>query len=312
MKVSGFSMVKNATKLYFPIKESIESVLPLCDEFIVAVGDCDEDDRTLEEIKSIGSEKIKIINTVWDIDNFKRGSELARQTNFAKKHCSGDWLIYIQADEVLHEEDYDVIKDAMEKNLANDKVEGFVFKYKHFWGDFEHYHTSHGWYKHEIRIIRNKEDIYSWRDAQSFRRIPNYTDEMLFNNEETIKLNVKKIDAYVYHYGWARPPHLMKNKINEFETIFGNHKKVNNLITDLDFDFGPLNKISKYVGSHPKLMDNWIKKFDWGDKLYYDGELRVNRRLFKHERWKYKVVTFFEKYFFGGKELFGFKNYNEV
>jgi len=67
MKISGFKMVKNATKLYFPIKQSILSILPIVDEFVVALGDCDEDDTTLQEIESIGSDKIKIVHTVWDI-----------------------------------------------------------------------------------------------------------------------------------------------------------------------------------------------------------------------------------------------------
>ena len=35
MKISGFTMVRNAGKYYFPIKESIQSVLPIVDEFIV-------------------------------------------------------------------------------------------------------------------------------------------------------------------------------------------------------------------------------------------------------------------------------------
>ncbi|MEO9211214.1 MAG: glycosyltransferase family 2 protein, partial [Ginsengibacter sp.] len=100
MRISGFTMVKNATKLYYPVRESIESILPIVDEFVVALGDCDEDDHTLEEIKSIQSDKIKIVNTKWDTQIFAGGSEYAHQTDIAKSHCTGDWLFYLQSDEV--------------------------------------------------------------------------------------------------------------------------------------------------------------------------------------------------------------------
>jgi len=90
MRISGFTMVKNATKLYYPIKASILSVLPICDEFIVALGDCDPDDFTRTEIESINSPKIKIIDTVWDLNKYSRGTENAHQTDIAKSHCTGD------------------------------------------------------------------------------------------------------------------------------------------------------------------------------------------------------------------------------
>ena len=63
MKVTGFSFVKNAIKYDYPIVESITSILPICDEFVIAVGDCN--DGTRELIESIGSDKIRIIDTVF-------------------------------------------------------------------------------------------------------------------------------------------------------------------------------------------------------------------------------------------------------
>src|SRR5688572_9895054 len=109
MKISGFTMVKNATKLYYPIKQSIASVLDIVDEFVVALGDCDADDRTREEILSLNSSKVKIIDTVWDLKKYPNGMENAHQTDIAKNACSGDWLIYLQADEVIHEKYHQTI-----------------------------------------------------------------------------------------------------------------------------------------------------------------------------------------------------------
>src|SRR3972149_5841908 len=132
MKISGFSMAKNAAKLYYPVKESVMSVLPLVDEFVFALGDCDKDDTTREQLESIRSEKLKIIDTVWDIEKYPRGMEHAHQTDVAKEQCRGDWLFYLQADEVVHENDLPIIKSLCEKFLSDAEVEGLLFKYMHF------------------------------------------------------------------------------------------------------------------------------------------------------------------------------------
>ncbi len=118
MIISGFTMGKNARKLYYPMKQSVQSILPLVDEFIVVLGDSDADDKTREEIESIGSDKIRIIDTVWDIEKYPRGMEHAHQTDIAKSYCKGDWLFYLQSDEVVHEDDLPVIKKRCEELLA--------------------------------------------------------------------------------------------------------------------------------------------------------------------------------------------------
>src|SRR5437868_3266615 len=64
MKVSGFSFIRNALKYDYPIVEAISSILPICDEFVLALGNSDDETEAL--ISSIGSDKIKIIKTVWD------------------------------------------------------------------------------------------------------------------------------------------------------------------------------------------------------------------------------------------------------
>ena len=48
MKVCGFSFIRNAVKYDYPIVESIRSILPICDKFVVAVGN--SEDNTLQLI----------------------------------------------------------------------------------------------------------------------------------------------------------------------------------------------------------------------------------------------------------------------
>lgn len=314
MKISGFTMGKNVSKLYYPIRESIESILPIVDEFVIALGDSDEDDNTEEIIKQINSPKIKIVHTVWDIKLFPNGTENARQTNIAKDVCTGDWLLHLQADEVIHEKYLGKIKNACEKYLEDEGVEGFLFQYKHFYGDYKHYIDFHGWYPKEIRLVRNKPDIYSFRSAQSFKRIPDFDGKDFRQKNGTFPLNVIELDAYIYHYGWVRPPEYMQKKTKSLDTIHHGKEKIEEEYKSkkLYFDYGNLSKLPVFKETHPKVMENKIKDFNWADKLNFEKNYKPIRAKMKHEKFKSKLLTFISKKIFGGKQLFGYTNWNII
>lgn len=309
MRISGFSFVRNGQKLYYPIKEAIESILPICDEFFVAVGKGDDDDFSRKEIESIGSPKIHIIDTVWDEKYCVRGAINAVQTDIAKNMCTGDWLFYVQADELVHEKYLPVIKQRCQDLLDNEEVEGLLFDYKHFWGDYDHYHHSHGWYPHEIRIIRNLPNIHSFESAQSFRKFDYW--EHPRQEGGTHKLKTAMANAEIYHYGWVRPPHLMKTKIRAFNTIHMGKTKADAHFESMskEFDYGPLNRLAEFKDSHPAVMLDRIAQMDWKDKLQYSGKRNPYRELHKDERFKYKMLSCIENNLLGGKQIFSFKNY---
>lgn len=309
MTISGFTMVRNGAKLYYPIKQAIASLLPLVDEFVVALGNCDPDDITLQEIESIGSDKIRIIHTVWDLEKYPRGMEHAHQTDIAKEACTGDWLFYVQSDEVVHEQDLPRIRKRCEDLLHDRSVEGILFKYRHFWGDYDHYITSHAWYANEIRIIRNAKDIHSWESAQSFRRIPNFDGISYREKKGTYKLKVARVDAYIYHYGWVRPPQFMQKKRRVFEGIHRGEAGAEQLMRQeaSEFDFGNLKHLSLYKGTHPAVMNERVRLFNWGDQLRRTNATKPARH--KHERLKYRFLTFIEQTLFGGRQIMSFKNY---
>ncbi len=200
MKVSGFTFVKNAVKYGYPVVESIKSVLPIVDEMIVCLGD--SEDETNKLIGSIDSDKIRIIHSVWNNSLREGGKVLAVETNKAMDATASDsdWLFYIQADEVLHEQYHPVVVSAMEKYKNDKRVEGLLFNYHHFYGSYKFIGDGRKWYSKEIRVIRNNKMIRSYRDAQGFRR-------------DNRKLHVKLIDAYIYHYGWVRNPIAMQKNM---------------------------------------------------------------------------------------------------
>jgi hypothetical protein len=302
MKISGFTMVRNATRYYFPIKESILSVLPIVDEFIVALGQGDSDDKTREEIESINSDKVKIIDRVWSEKDFIDGKIFADETSFALSQCSGDWCIYLQADEVIHENDLPVIVQNCTEHMEDTRVDGFLFNYFHFWGDYEHYLPFHGWYKNEIRIVRNHKNIYSYKDAQSFRK------------NENQKLNVLPINAHIYHYGWVRPPELMQSKRKEQDSIHHGKEKITEAYKSkpASYDYGPLGRIPIFKGSHPEVMGGYRARISWTDQLNYSRKSVLGRDKMKHEKFKYRLITFFENMLNGGRDFIGYSNWKII
>lgn len=197
MKVSGATFVRNAAKFDYPVIESINSILPVCDEFVVNVGESEDD--TVGLIESIGDPRIRTVRSAWDESSRTGGRILSEQTDIALRECSGDWIFYIQADEVMHEKYLDRVRRRMEMLEPVPEVQGLLFDYVHFYSSYWLVQGVGRWYRREIRIIRNNIGISSWKDAQGFR----------LNGE---KLVVALADAEMHHYGWARDPRVMFSK----------------------------------------------------------------------------------------------------
>jgi hypothetical protein len=310
MKISGFTIIKNAVFFDFPIIESITSLLDLVDEFIIVAGD--SIDNTNEVLASINSPKVKIINTVWDTDKYKNKSMVyAHQTDIGLKACTGDWCFYIQSDEVLHEDSIPAIRNACSKYLSDTNVEGFLLKYIHLYGDYEHYiDNRHFGYPREIRIVRNLPDMHSWRDAKSFRIISNFDYVDYWQKKNTKKLNCILLDAYIFHYGWSRDPRCMVKKMAvQGEMYSGQYSKTQDLTPkdEMYFKYDPLNYYPKFIGTHPKVMQDRIKKISWKHLLHYEGKRPNIGKMFGL---KYRILTFIENNILPeGAMIGGFKNH---
>ena len=310
MTISGFTLANDKVDaLYYPFIQSIQSILPIVDEFVVALDDKVGEVR--KKLLALNSDKLRIIETSWDTEKFGDGTILAQQTDIAKEHCTGDWLFYIQSDEVFHEKYLPIIKKRCEELLHDKEVEGLLFRYRHFYGDYNHYLQSHGIYPKEIRVIRNKPDIHSWGDAQSFRRIPNFDKLNYRQKEGTYKLKVATVNAYMYHYGWTRPPKYMQNKRKNLHTVFKGEKKVAKIFENTEdvFDYGALGKLQTHKETHPQVLQKKIAEFHWADQLNYGIKHTLNRPLHKHEKLKNRFLTKIENKLLGGDQIFGYSNW---
>lgn len=288
MKISGFTIIRNAVMNDYPVMESISSILPLVDEMIISIGD--GEDQTEALIQSIGSGKIKIVHSQWDMNLRKGGEVLAVETNKAFQHIApdADWAFYIQADEVVHEKYHQAIRDATLKYRDDQRVRGLLFKYLHFYGTYNFVGDSRKWYNKEVRIIRNDKNITAFRDAQGFRENGN-------------KLPVKPIDAFIYHYGWVKSPKQMFEKQKNVSRFWHESEEDWKKIVKEDFfDFSNhYDSLEKFKGTHPLVMldrirrQNWkieldtqTKYFSFKDKLLYWIEKKTGKRLFDFQNYK--------------------------
>lgn len=260
MKVSGFTFIRNAVKYDYPIKEAIQSILPLCDEVIVMVGN--SEDGTRELIESIGDVRIKIYDSIWDDTLREGGKVLALETDkaFSKIAPDSDWAFYIQGDEIFHEHGIDAVRDAMVKYKDDKKVDGLLFNYKHFYGSFDYVGNSRRWYRKEIRVVRNDKSIHSYRDAQGFRK-----------NDKLLK--VKQVSAFIYHYGWVKPPAAMQAKQESFHKMWHSDEWVNENVKKSDeFDYSQIDSLALFRGVHPQVIQERIAKQNW--KFTFDPTKR--------------------------------------
>lgn len=275
MKVAGFSFIRNAIQFDYPIVEAITSVLPLCDEFVVAVGESDDD--TLALIQSIPSDKIRIIQTTWNESARAGGQVLALETDKALAAVSpdADWAFYIQGDEVLHEESIPVVQEAMRHYLTDTQVDGLLFEYRHFYGSYSYIGDSRRWYRREIRVIRNTGNVVSYKDAQGFRTRDNQ------------KLRVKLIDAYMYHYGWVKPPETQKKRLRNANHFWNTSETIAKADASVDtFDYSQIDSLAHFSGTHPAVMQPRVDRLNW-DFNFDTSQKRYSARV--------RFLTFIEK-----------------
>jgi glycosyltransferase involved in cell wall biosynthesis len=249
VKISGFTFVRNGVSLGYPFPAAIRSLLPLCDEVIVNVPGSTDD--TLKAVREIRDPKIRVIENEWDDQQRTGGLELSRQTNFALEQCTGDWCVYIQADEALHEDSIPAMKAAMEQNLSDTRVEGLLVDYTHFYGSFWTQVYSLGWYYREVRVVRHDPSIRSTGDAQGFRTTDNR------------KLRVRRSGGRYFHYGFALEPSQARAKLQNLSTLYGNEKGAEAIARAPARFYDDDQKVKPFTGTHPAVMRGIIAAATW-------------------------------------------------
>jgi hypothetical protein len=285
-RVSGFTIVRNAIKLDFPVVASIRSILPICDELVVNVGR--SEDETMDLIRSIADPRIRIIETEWDMS--RRNTILGLETHRAMRACRFPWGVYIQADEVLHERGAVELGQAIQRFDHDPRVEGLLVRYIHFYGGFDTIATHRRWYRREVRAVRlaPELDIRPYQGAQGFRVGPHHR-----------KIRARLTNAEMFHYGWARPSHALREKRDLGRTMYP--------WRDAD-ESRPLLAwmpgIRTFTGQHPEVARQWI------EARRYDPERVIEPRRFRWRFLRYYISSAIER--LTGIRIFEFRNYKLV
>jgi len=246
MKVSGFTFLRNGQRLGYPFVASIRSILSLVEEFVIALGPCNDD--TEKMLRAIGDPKIRIIPTTWNenlrSDYSVKGFVYGQQKSIALFNCTGDWAFYLEADEVLHENDLPKIRAAMEKHLGDERVEALAFDYLHFYGNKNTIAWSPGWYRSEVRIIRNT--------------IPAWSSEALFFNVVTGHKKSRYPRAAhtgvtIYHYGWVRSEAQMNLKSASVLKFWNNRT-----LAPVNYSQTDAAALQLFSGTHPQVVQDWL------------------------------------------------------
>lgn len=255
MKISGFTLVRNGVKFDYPFLESLRSLLPLVDELVINVGIGDIDgDETLKRVQEFAqnapSGKVTWFESHWPLDDPEKkrgGLILSEQTNLALDRCTGDWCIYLQADEVLHEADQARTLNAIQEADALG-LDAVVFEYLHFYGSFDVVQLTRSAYRREVRAIRRASQARSIGDAQSFR------------GPEGKKLSALLGKGIrVFHYGWVRTPEAMREKTVFMDQLY----HAGGEGTGDNYRYKKFWGLYDYTGGHPAVMKDRITQKGW-------------------------------------------------
>ncbi len=284
--ISGFTIVRNAIKLDFPLEPSLRSILPVCDEVVVNVGK--SEDETLDLVRSIGDPKIRIIETEWDLA--QRNYVLGAETLRAMRACRHPWGIYIQADEVLHERGAEELAATIQDCDPDPRVEGLLVRYLHFYGGLDTVATNRRWYRREVRAVRLDPalDIRPFQGAQGFRVGPEHR-----------KIRARLTGAEMFHYGWARPSQALREKREVGRTLYPWRDP------DPELPLLPwMPGLRPFRGSHPRPAQAWVAE------RRSAAEGRVDRPRFRWEFVRFWISGVIER--LTGARVFEFRNYTRV
>jgi hypothetical protein len=261
----------------YPFAASIRSILPLVDEYVLALGP--SDDGTEESIRAIGDPKIRILHTQWNEgirpDYSVKGFVYGQQKSIALFNCTGDWAFYLEADEVVHENDLPRIRAAMERYLGDERVEALAFDYLHFYGNANTYAWSPGWYRTEARILRNT--IPAWGPEGLFFVV-------LDTHKRGRYPRAAHTGATIHHYGWVKSESQMNARKQSVAKHWSTKPRAPIAYDNIDPQI-----LHRFAGSHPAVVKDWLPP---GDAVFtanpnhqLTSRERKHRLMLKLERW---------------------------
>ena len=255
MRVSGLTLGYQALTNGYQLGECIRSMLPVVDEVVANIGA--SDDGTREAVLAAGGDKVRLLAEPWDVSLREKGLLLSRETNRGMEKCTGDWILYLQADEVLHEDDLGLLRECIELASRNPRVDALSFRYLHFYGG-PRWVQDHPfrWYRRAVRAVKNGRGLVSVGDALKFRRKA---------GPGTVRVRAMATAVTVYHYGWMRPPEVMVRKQRHLDRFWHGDGEIERRYSTVSAAtiYDDTRDLREFRGTHPAVMAERIAATKW-------------------------------------------------
>ena len=267
MRISGVTLGYRAVANGYPVAECVRCLLSFCDEVVANVGN--SDDGTVEKLKALGDPRVTLVGDPWDLSLREKGLLLSRETNRAMERCRGDWVVYLQADEVLHEDDIAGLRKSLDENMSRPRVDGVSFRYLHFYGSPAYVQDNPlRWYTRAVRAVKTGRQIVSVGDALKFRRM---------EGGRARRVREVRSPFRVFHYGWARPPGVMLEKQKHLDRFWHDDRSLEERYAGMTAEriYSDTSHLVPFGGTHPVFMREAVAAANW----------RFEPRLDRRPRW---------------------------
>lgn len=262
-KSAALFRAANVTIMDYPLEEAVYTALQICDEAVIVMGQSQDD--TEQRVWSIfeGYEPGRVVMCkqyfVYD-----RGWQ-QRWWNFAVAQTDAEWLLWLDADEAIHEGKVGKIHDLMEKPDC-----GLIrFPFLHFYATKD--------YAIRMPLVHNTR---MGRRSIGYRMVNWCTDQTPNNAAcqvvfglDGIEANahswegeyIEDVDAPIYHYGWCRDATALAISQVKHRAWYadggGLERGTIPMVRPHPFDVkGKLSngRLARWEGSHPAIMDKWF------------------------------------------------------
>lgn len=284
MSISGVTLVRDPRGLDFPITAAIRSVLPLVDEMIVNVGRIG-DDTARVLAREFPDHPVRIVERSWDLN--RGGSVLADETQYAVEQASGEWVVYVQADEVLHEDSIAPFREALGRWQSEPLVEGLLVDFVHHYQSPGLVATARHWYRREVRAFKTGVGVRSYHEAQGFRVGP-----------EKRRVRARHSGAVYHHYGWCRPATALQRKRESDRALYHGLGPPLPQV-ELPWEYG----LRRFEGTHPEVIRSWLQERD-------GSQAALGRRRWSPRQLRLWGSDLWERV--TGRRVWEYRNYVEV
>lgn len=249
--LGGAVCIRNGDIYDFCWRESVNSLLPVCDEVCICVGTGNED-NTEQEAREWAAREPKINLCMYPWPEPKGDADFwVKWLNYAREHLKSEWHFQLDADEVLHEKSYAELRRFVE---APSKGRSGSVTRLNFYRDAKHLiPNGHCLGKYVIRVAPTR----MWIASDGYH--PNATE---------VTANVTPTEIEIYHYGFIRKHEAYFVKERKLQGYFFDNydpRLEKAEVNGKDWANTPglsdwENMLDPWEGTHPAVMLPWLRE----------------------------------------------------